>query len=175
MEPSGWHQSRQSRWMSPLPPRVHLGITFQAEGAAWVLVVASQETGFMPSRIMRQPVAAQGLERVVGAERGEAGKPPSRRVYPRAELHLTLCSPVDCPPDSCPWGFPSKNTGVSRHFLLPGNYLTRGSKPHLRSLVAGTGGFFTTKPPGKLTEQHSYMIYICCLLIQFSLHETVFW
>ena len=53
MEPSGWHQSRQSRWMSPLPPCVHLCITFQAEGAAWVLVVASQETGFMPSRIMR--------------------------------------------------------------------------------------------------------------------------
>ena len=50
-------------------------------------------------------MAAQGLQRVVGAERGggsgEAGKPPSRRVYPRAELHLTLCSPVDCgPPDS---------------------------------------------------------------------------
>ena len=38
-------------------------------------------------------MAAQGLQRLVGAERGEAGKPPSRRVYPRAELHLTLAAP----------------------------------------------------------------------------------
>ena len=97
-------------------------------------------------------MAAQGLERLVGAERGEAGKPPSRRVYPRAELHLTLAAPWTAHQTPLSMGFPSKNTGVSRHFLLQGNYVTRGSKPHLPSLVAGTGGFFPTEPPGKLTE-----------------------
>ena len=37
-----------------------------------------------------------------------------------AQLHPTLCGPMDCgPPDSlCPWNFPGKNTGVSCHFLL---------------------------------------------------------
>ena len=32
---------------------------------------------------------------------------------------LTLCDPIDgSPPDSRPWDFPSKNTGVGCHFLL---------------------------------------------------------
>ena len=31
----------------------------------------------------------------------------------------------------CPWGFPGKSTGVGRHFLLQGIFLTQGSNPHL--------------------------------------------
>ena len=31
----------------------------------------------------------------------------------------TLCDPIDgCPPGSCPWDSPGKNTGVGCHFLL---------------------------------------------------------
>ena len=45
-------------------------------------------------------------------------------------------------------GFPSKNTAVSCHFLLQGIFLIQGSNLHL--LMAG--GFFTTKPPGKVQK-----------------------
>ena len=35
----------------------------------------------------------------------------------------------------CPWDFPGKNTGVGCHFLLQGIFLTKGSNPHLLSLL----------------------------------------
>ena len=35
----------------------------------------------------------------------------------------------------CPWGFPSKNTGVGCHFLLQGIFLTQGSNPHRLHLL----------------------------------------
>ena len=31
----------------------------------------------------------------------------------------------------CPWYFPGKNTGMGRHFLLQGIFLTQGWKPRL--------------------------------------------
>ena len=40
---------------------------------------------------------------------------------------LTLCDPMDCsPPGSCPWDFPSKNTGVDWHFFLQGTFSIQG-------------------------------------------------
>ena len=45
-----------------------------------------------------------------------------------AQLCLTLGDPMDCsPPDSRPWNYPGKNTGVSSHFLLQGIFPTQGS------------------------------------------------
>ena len=44
---------------------------------------------------------------------------------------LTLCDPVDCSPPATsggippPWNSPGKNTGVGRHFLLQGLFLTQ--------------------------------------------------
>ena len=45
----------------------------------------------------------------------------------------------------CPWGYPSKNTGVGCHFLLQGNLSDPGIKPESPAL---TGRFFTTETPG---------------------------
>ena len=36
----------------------------------------------------------------------------------------------------CLWDSPGKNTGVDRHFLLQGIFLTQGSKPGLSMLLA---------------------------------------
>ena len=54
-----------------------------------------------------------------------------------AQLHLTLCDPMDCsPPGSSVRGiFPGKHTGVSCHFLLQGIFPTKGSNPHLLRLL----------------------------------------
>ena len=49
----------------------------------------------------------------------------------------------------CPWNFPSKNTGVSYHFLLQGIFLTQELNPHLLYLLHWQSGSFTTVPPGK--------------------------
>ena len=45
----------------------------------------------------------------------------------------TLCDPTNGRNARllCPWGSPGKNTGVSCHFLLPGNFPTQGSNPGL--------------------------------------------
>ena len=40
-------------------------------------------------------------------------------------------------PDSCPWDFPSNNTGVRSHSLLQGIFLTQGSSPCLLRLLIG--------------------------------------
>ena len=48
--------------------------------------------------------------------------------------HVQLfCDPVQCsPPGSFfPWDFPSKNTGVTWHFLFQGIFPTQGLKPYL--------------------------------------------
>ena len=55
----------------------------------------------------------------------------NRQLHPLWDLPLpkadrtfgrkTLCDSRDCsPPDSCPWDFSGKNTGVGCHFLLQG-------------------------------------------------------
>ena len=47
------------------------------------------------------------------------------------KLCPSLCNPMDySPPDSCPWNFPGKNTGVGYHFLLQGIFPTKGSNLH---------------------------------------------
>ena len=45
----------------------------------------------------------------------------------------TLGDLKDCSPpcSSCPWDSPSKNTGVSSHYLLQGIFPTQGSNPGL--------------------------------------------
>ena len=44
------------------------------------------------------------------------------------KLHLTFVIPTRLP---CPCDFPSKNTGVSCHFLLQGIFPMQGSNPGL--------------------------------------------
>ena len=42
-----------------------------------------------------------------------------------------FCDPMNCRPlSSCPWDFPSKDTGVGWHFPLQGIFSTQGSNPH---------------------------------------------
>ena len=55
----------------------------------------------------------------------------------------------------CPWASQGKNAGVGCHFLLQGNpgiLPNPGIKPASPVSPALTGGFFTTEPPGKLTQ-----------------------
>ena len=58
-----------------------------------------------------------------------------------AQLHPTLCDPMDCgPPASSVHGdSPGKNTGVGCHALLQAIFPTQGSNPCLPI----SGGFFT--------------------------------
>ena len=56
---------------------------------------------------------------------------------------LTLCDPIVCslPVSSvcgCLWDFPGKNTGIGRHSLLQGIFLTLGLNPHLLDWQAGS-------------------------------------
>ena len=44
----------------------------------------------------------------------------------------------------CPWNFPGKNTGVGRHALLQGIFLTQWQNPHLLCLLYWQAGSFTT-------------------------------
>ena len=49
---------------------------------------------------------------------------------------LTLCNLMDCsPPDSCPWDYPGKNTGVGCHFLLQRIFPAQESNLHLLQLL----------------------------------------
>ena len=50
-----------------------------------------------------------------------------------AQLHLTLCDPMDCsqPGFSVHGNSPGKNTGVGCHALLQGIFPLEGSKPGL--------------------------------------------
>ena len=55
----------------------------------------------------------------------------------------------------CSWDSPGKNTGVGRHFLLQGIFLTQGLNPHLSLMSpALAGGFFTTRSP-HISVSHS--------------------
>ena len=47
------------------------------------------------------------------------------------QLCLTLCDPMEYSPLGCPWNSPGKNTGVGRHALLQGIFLTQGLTLHL--------------------------------------------
>ena len=50
----------------------------------------------------------------------------------------TLCDPMDCTTLLHLWDFPSKNIGVSCHFLLQRTFLTQGSNrslPHYRQML----------------------------------------
>ena len=53
----------------------------------------------------------------------------------------------------CPWDSPGKNTGVVCLFLLQGISPTQGVNLHLLCLLHWQGGFFTTDPPGRPTQQ----------------------
>ena len=46
-----------------------------------------------------------------------------------AQLHPTLCDPVDC--SLCSWDSPGRNAGVGCHFLLRRIFPTQGSNPDL--------------------------------------------
>lgn len=48
---------------------------------------------------------------------------------------------------SSPWGFPGKNTGVGRHFLLQRLFLTLGSNLHLLYLLRWQADSLTLVPP----------------------------
>ena len=65
----------------------------------------------------------------------------------------------------CPWGFPSKNTGVGCHFLLQRIFLTRGSNPHLLHWQVDS-----------LPLSHCDPIYQCReqFIIQMPRHQPVF-
>ena len=43
---------------------------------------------------------------------------------------------VCCPPDSCPWDSPGKNTGVGCHFFLQGIFRDPGIEPRSPALQA---------------------------------------
>ena len=64
-----------------------------------------------------------------------------------------FCYPLGLQPARllCSWDFSGKNTGVDCHFLLQGILLTQGLNPHLPSLMALGGTFFTTEPLGRLS------------------------
>ena len=50
--------------------------------------------------------------------------------------YVWLCDPMDCSlPDSSPWNFPGRNTGMSCHFLLQGTFLTQGLNTYLLPLL----------------------------------------
>ena len=68
-----------------------------------------------------------------------------RYVCSDAQLYLTLCDPMDCslPGSSVHGDSPGKNSGVGCHFLLPGLFLTYGSKLCLQS-PALAGRFFSS-------------------------------
>ena len=59
------------------------------------------------------------------------------------------------PPLSCvrlvatPWNFLGKNTGVGRHFLLQGIFLTQGSNSHLLHFLHWQVYSLPLEPPGK--------------------------
>ena len=72
---------------------------------------------------------------------------------------VTLCDPMDCslPGSTGPWDFPDKNTGVSCHFLSPGDL----SHPGLGSTSPTlAGGFFSTEPPRKPNVGTLWDIYV---------------
>ena len=61
-----------------------------------------------------------------------------------------LCSPVDCsPPDSFVCGILQTRILEWAAILTPGDLLDPGIEPTSLASFALTGGFFTTKPPGK--------------------------
>jgi len=58
------------------------------------------------------------------------------------QLHLT-------PRLLYPWDSPSKNTGMGRHFLLQGIFLTQRPKLYLLCLLHWQAGSLLLEPPGK--------------------------
>ena len=58
-------------------------------------------------------------------------------VYAQSLSHVWLLQAPGLLPARllCPWDFPGKNTGVGRHFLLQGIFLTHGSNLHLLCLL----------------------------------------
>ena len=64
-------------------------------------------------------------------------------VYSLSHVHV-----FPTPQTGARQGFSGKNTGVGRHFLLQGIFLTQGSNARLLSPALG-GRFFTTEPQGE--------------------------
>ena len=71
-----------------------------------------------------------------------------------AGLGVQLCvtlRPQDCsPPDTGPWDYPSKNTGVGCHLSPPGDVPNPDTDPASSALA---GLFFTTESPGEPKER----------------------
>ena len=66
----------------------------------------------------------------------------------------TLCDSNGLQPTRllCPWGFPSKNTGVGCHFLLQGIFATQGSNPCLLCRLYWQVDSLPLAPPGCLPK-----------------------
>ena len=65
---------------------------------------------------------------------------------------LTLCDPMGCSLDLCPWNFSGKDIGVGCHFRLLGIFPTQGSTPSSPGSPALAGEFFITEPLGKKAD-----------------------
>ena len=59
-----------------------------------------------------------------------------------------------------PWDFPSKNTGMSCHFLLQGIFLTQGSNNLSLVSPALTGRFFTNCATWEAWEIKTYKTHL---------------
>ena len=65
------------------------------------------------------------------------------------QLCPSLCKPMKPIRMLCPWDYPDKNTGVGRHFLLQGIFLTQGLNPCLLCLLHWQMGSLSPVPPRK--------------------------
>ena len=66
--------------------------------------------------------------------------------------YSTLCDPMNCcPPDSSPWDFPGKNTGVGCLFPSAENFPIPGIEPVSPALQVDS---LLTEPPGKSMLRH---------------------
>ena len=83
-------------------------------------------------------------------------------------LCLTFCDPMDCDlPGPLSMGFSGKTTGVDRHALLQGSFLTPGIEPESLLSPTLTGRFFATRTTW---EAHVYSYNgMCGSIFQFSI------
>ena len=83
----------------------------------------------------------------------------------RAQLHLTLCDPMDCsPPGSSIHGFSRQEYWSGVPFSPPGDLPDPGIKPESPACPALTGGLFTTEPPYTENLQFSSVAQSCLTL-----------
>ena len=73
------------------------------------------------------------------------------------QLSATPCSL----PDSCPWDFLGKNTGVGCHFLLQGIFLIQESNSHLPCQQVDSLPLIHQENPGKIVKKQKRKQNIC--------------